>query len=159
MRHRGELALLVAGVVAVLAVALLERRAAATEAREREALAHTRSEISRLERRARGLEAGRGGADARAAGQLRLTAAAPPGRVLAALTAPMPPGVRLDGVSLMYDARLEIGLDVDALTAEDYDLYVERLDASPVLDGLRPEAELRDGSVSGGLVAWWRERP
>ena len=157
-RSRDAGALLAAGVLAVVSVAFLAQRASGTESRERAALAQARAELAELSRRAAALEARVADADARAAGQLRLNAAAPPGRVLAELAALMPPGVRLDALSLSYGAELRLRLQLQARETGAYDLFLERAAASPALTDLYPEAEVRDdGAVRGGLSAAWNE--
>jgi len=76
-----------------------------------------------------------------------LTAEAPPGSVLGALAALQPPDVRLDGLSLKYGERLELDLRVAARTAQAYDLFLSRLEESPLFERVEPGDENREGEV------------
>jgi Tfp pilus assembly protein PilN len=155
-RSRGGLGLLAAGMLALVSVALLDRRAAGTESQQAAAVASARGEIAKLQQRIRALEAGRG-ADAQALGQLRLTNAASPSRVLAALTDELPAGARLTSVALSYGERLRLQLQLETRTTEAYDRFLERLAEAGVLEELEPSSERRDGAVTGGLKAVWSE--
>jgi hypothetical protein len=156
-RAPGELALLAAGVLALASAAVLARRASGTEGRERAALERARVELEQLRGRAAVLEAGRAGANALAAGRIRLTATAPPARVLTELAAMMPPGVRLQSLSLAYGAELTLDLQLEAQATRGYDLFLERAASSPLLRELVPDPELRGAEVRGGLTALWSE--
>lgn len=76
-----------------------------------------------------------------------LTAEAPPGSVLAALAPLLPPDVRLDGLTLKYGERLELDLRVAARNAGAYDLFLSRLEASPLFERVEPGEESREGEV------------
>lgn len=156
-RAPGELALLAAGALALASALFLAQRASGTESRERGALERSRAELAQLERRAEALEAGRAGTDAQVAGRLRLTETAPPARVLSELASILPPGVRMQSLTLAYGADLAIDLELEARATRSYDLFVERAAASPFLRDVLPEPEQRDGDVRGGLSALWNE--
>lgn len=76
-----------------------------------------------------------------------LTAEAPPGSVLVALAALLPPDVRLEGLGLKYSERLELDLRVAARTARAYDLFLSRLEESPLFERVEPGDENREGEV------------
>jgi hypothetical protein len=69
----------------------------------------------------------------------------------------MPPGVKLDSLSLDYGARLALALQLEARATRDYDLFLQRMAAAPALADLQPHSELRDSGVRGGLNAVWSE--
>src|SRR5439155_544823 len=69
--------------------------------------------------------------------QALLTAEAPPPRVLVDLVALMPGDVRLDAVSMSYGEPLGLKVDVVARTASSYDLFLDRLQRSPLFAGVR----------------------
>lgn len=79
--------------------------------------------------------------------QALLSLEAPPPAVLAALASVMPGDVRLDGLSLEYGAALELQLRVVARDAAAYDLFLSRVEASPLFGGVTPGEENRDGEV------------
>jgi hypothetical protein len=72
--------------------------------------------------------------------------AAPPA-VLAALSAVLPPAVRLDGLSLAYGDAVQLELRVVARDAAAYDLFLSRLESSPQFGAVFPGEENRDGEV------------
>lgn len=76
-----------------------------------------------------------------------LTTEAPPGSVLKVLAALLPPDVRLDGLTLKYGERLELDLRVAARNAKAYDLFLSRLEASPLFERVEPGEENREGEV------------
>ena len=89
--------------------------------------------------------------------QAWLTVEAPPPRVVADLAELLPPEVRLEELSLKYGARLEIAMIVAARRAADYDLFLERLAASPRFGDVVPGMENRGGEVRAELKAAYRE--
>jgi len=76
-----------------------------------------------------------------------LAAEASPGSVLGALAALLPADVRLDGLSLKYSERLELDLRVAARTAPAYDLFLSRLEESPLFERVEPGEENREGEI------------
>lgn len=105
-----------------------------------------RQSLADLRSRTQVAESRRGSEDA-AVSRAVLTAEAPPGRVLGALAALLPADVRLDGLTLQYGERLELDLRVAARNAQAYDLFLARLEASPLFEGVEPGEEGRDGEV------------
>ncbi len=105
----------------------------------RQGLAEARSRAQLADSRERPQDA--------AASLALLTAQAPPARVVAALAALLPPDVRLDGLTLKYGERVELDLRVAARDAQAYDLFLSRLEASPLFERVEPGDEGRDGEV------------
>jgi Tfp pilus assembly protein PilN len=91
--------------------------------------------------------------------QAALTAEAPPARVLAELSALLPPDARFENVALGYGARIEIDVQVAARDARAYDRLLERLSESPLFEDVVPGAESRDGEVRAGIRLAWRSGP
>jgi hypothetical protein len=98
----------------------------------------------------------RKGPDAVLSARALLTAEIPPPRVLADLETLLPPDVRLLALTLDYGERLDLGLQVSARRAAAYDLFVQRLQESPLLTDVRPGEEVRDGGVRGQIQAAYR---
>jgi hypothetical protein len=89
--------------------------------------------------------------------QAWLTVEAPPPRVVADLAELLPAEVRLDELRLAYGARLEVSMKVSARRAASYDLFLERLSASPRFGDVRPGDENRGGEVKAQVRAAYRE--
>lgn len=118
-------------------------------------LAKARNEAEAVALLARAHEA-RKGPDALLSARALLTAEVPPPRVLADLETLLPPDVRLVSLSLDYGERLDLGLQVAARRAASYDLFVQRLQQSPLFTDVRPGEEVRDGGVRAQVQAAYR---
>jgi Tfp pilus assembly protein PilN len=73
--------------------------------------------------------------------------------VLAALATVLPADVRLDGLSLDYGGALHLQLQVVARDAAAYDLFLSRLEASPLFASVRLGEENREGEVRAVVKA------
>jgi hypothetical protein len=89
--------------------------------------------------------------------QAWLTVEAPPPRVVADLAELLPPEVRLEELSLKYGRSLEVDMRVSARRAAAYDLFLERLGASPRFGEVTPGDENRAGEVKAQVHAAYRE--
>jgi hypothetical protein len=98
----------------------------------------------------------RKGPDAVLSARALLTADSPPPRVLADLETLLPPDVRLLTLTLDYGERLDLGLQVVARRAASYDLFLQRLQESPLFTGVRPGEEVRDKGVRAQVRATYR---
>jgi hypothetical protein len=98
----------------------------------------------------------RKGPDAVLSARALLTADSPPPRVLADLETLLPPDVRLLTLTLDYGERLDLGLQVVARRAASYDLFLQRLQESPLFTGVRPGEEVRDKGVRANVQAAYR---
>ena len=86
-----------------------------------------------------------------------LTAEAPPPRVLADLEALLPGDVRLMALTLDYGERLDAGhAGSAARQPASYDLFLQRLQQSPLFADVRPGEETRDGGVRAQVQAAYR---
>lgn len=138
-------------VLSVYAVAKAwtgQRRAAARAS-------ETRREADDALARVRELEARREPAEG-IASQALFTAEAPPPRVLADLVALMPGDVRLDAVTLTYGEPLGLQVDVAARSASSYDLFLDRLQRSPLFADVLPGDENRDGELRTSIRMTYR---
>ncbi|HEY2941535.1 MAG TPA: hypothetical protein VGN09_03785 [Vicinamibacteria bacterium] len=150
-----DLALLAAGTVALLLSAYTTAHAWNGRQRARARVEETRREGEALQARVRELDARREPAQA-IAYQALLTAEAPPPRVLADLVALMPGDVRLDAVSLSYGEPLRLRVDVVARTASSYDLFLDRLQRSPLFADVLPGEENREGELRTSIQMAYR---
>jgi hypothetical protein len=158
-RRRGpsgrEWGLLAAGALAFLVAAGLTLRAWRDAHQANLRVAAVRGERDAAATRLRALEA-----DLRrdsVATQAWLTVEAPPPRVMADLSELMPPEVRLEGLRLRYGSRLEVDMKVAARGAAAYDLFLERLSASPRFADVAPDNEDRAGEVRAEVRASYHE--
>jgi len=151
----GELAFL--GVSAVALVLAVASAAGAWRdmRRAQENLDRARNETESLSFQSRAQEA-RKGPDAVLSARALLTAESPPPRVLADLETLLPPDVRLLGLSLEYGERLALRLQVAARRAASYDLFLQRLQESPLFTDVRPGEEVRDVGVRAQVEAAYR---
>jgi Tfp pilus assembly protein PilN len=113
-----------------------------------------RRELETVQARLSALEARPG--DVALARQTLLTLDAPPPRVLAALSEVLPADVRLASVSLRYGDRLELQMEVIARSSTAYDVFLEKLSASPRFESVLPGEENRDGVVRASVRAGYR---
>ena len=150
-----DLGLLALGVAAVLLSGHAAVAAWSARARARARVDQTRRETEGAQSRARALEGRPEPAEALAYRGL-LTAEASPPRVLADLTALMPSDVRLDAVTLSYGEPLGVQVDVVARTASSYDLFLDRLQRSPLFASVLPGEENRDGELRTSIQMAYR---
>jgi hypothetical protein len=146
-------------LVAAAAIALAWSAYAAFAARQeadqrRSTVGHARRELEASQSRLQALESR--SRDLALAQQSLLTLDAPPPRVLATLGELLPAEVRLSSVSLHYGDRLELQMEVVARTARAYDAFLERLQSSPLFEGVLPGDENRDGEVRATVRAAYR---
>jgi len=158
-RHRMarpvDYALLAVGTAAILLAAYATVNAWDGRQRARARGEETRRESQATQTRVRELEARREPAQG-IAYQALLTAEAPPPRVLADLVALMPGDVRLDAVSMTYGEPLGLRVDVVARSASSYDLFLERLQRSPLFADVLPGEENRDGELRTSIQMSYR---
>ena len=154
----GELAFL--GVSALALVLAVTSAAGAWRdlRRAQEDLERTRHETESLALQARAHE-DRKGPDAVLSARALLTAESPPPRVLADLETLLPADVRLLGLNMEYGERLALRLQVAARRAASYDLFLQRLQDSPLYTDVRPGEEVRDGGVRAQVEAAYRTGP
>src|SRR5207245_1204049 len=101
-------------------------------------------------------ERGRGEPGQAIAYQAFVTAEAPPPRVLADLVALMPGDVRLDAVSMTYGEPLGLRVEVVARTPSSYDLFLDRLQRSPLFTDVLSGEENRDGELRTSIQMTYR---
>jgi hypothetical protein len=150
------LLLLLVGAVALVASGYSTYEARAEAARSEAAVQALRSTLADERAKLEAARARRREGGATLFTQAALTAEAPPAKVLAELTALLPPDARFENVSLGYGARLEIDLQVAARDARAYDRLLERLFESPRFEDVLPGAESRQGEVHAGIRLAWR---
>jgi len=140
--------------IALALLATLEARATLHERRDAQAAVDSlRSDLDAAQRQRTRLEARRKGEGERLASRARLTAEAPPHRVLSELAALLPPDVRLEDLSLVYGSELRVEALVVARRAAAYDILLERLVASPRFSEVNPGPESRDGELRSRVSA------
>jgi len=88
--------------------------------------------------------------------QALLTAEAPPPRVVGELSLLLPADVRLESLNLTYGRRLELEMGVSARAASSYDLFLDRLEQSPLFTDVLPGDENRDGELRARVRATYR---
>jgi len=123
--------------------------------RARQHVADVRRETEAGQARLRSLET-RSAPTAALATQALLSSDVPPPRLLAELSALMPPDVKLDAVSLAYGEGIDVRLQVSAKAGAAYDAFLQRLEGSPAFDDVIPGEESRDGGVSASIQAHYR---
>ena len=118
-----------------------------------------RADVAATQERLRTLQGTkRAGSDALAA-RIVLSAEAPPARVVADLSALLPPDVRLDGLSLDYAAKLQIEARVSARRPAAYDQLFERLASSRHFSDVMPGPEARQADLRSSLRMVYRPVP
>jgi hypothetical protein len=151
----GDVLLAGGAAVVLAATALAAGRAWSERSHVAARLSELRSSVEAARRRVGVLEArGRGGDSL--ASQAWLTAEAPPARIVRELTALLPGAVRFDGLLLSYGERLEVEMSVVARDASAYDAFLERLESSPVLEGVVPGPESRQAGMRTTVRATYR---
>lgn len=123
--------------------------------RARQHVANVRKETQAAQARLKTLEA-RSAPTAALANQALLSTDAPPPRVLADLSALMPPDVKLEGLSLAYGDGIGLQMQVSAKVGGAYEAFLQRLERSPLFDEVVPGEESRDGGVSASIQARYR---
>src|SRR6185295_13332114 len=160
-RRRGarpvDLVILAVGGAAFLVSAYATADAWNGLQRARVRVDEARRDSDQTQARVRELEARREPAQAMAY-QALLTAEAPPPRVLADLVALMPGDVRLDSVTLSYGDPLGVRVDVVSRNASSYDLFLDRLQRSPLFTDVLPGEENREGELRTSIQMTYRPR-
>ena len=141
--------------LAVLASAAYAFGAWRDAARVRARLEQARGESQAALARAQAFDV-RGDVGQLMAAQALLTADAPPSRVVAELSRLMPGDVKLDDLRLTYGSRLQLEMRVSARVAGSYDLFLDRLERSPLFGDVLPGDENRQGEVRAVVRAVWR---
>lgn len=85
-----------------------------------------------------------------------LSTEAPPPRVLAELSALMPPDVKLESIALTYGDGIALQMQVSAKAGGAYEAFLQRLEGSPLFDDVVPGEETRDGGVSASIQLRYR---
>lgn len=152
-----ELLLLTAAGVAVLASAISAFGSWSDMRRAQAALDRTRGELASARARAQSLGPRSGAADETLASRILLSREVPPQAVMAELAALLPSDVRLGDVRLSYGDRLTLELRLRARDTAAYDLFLERLAASPRFAGIVPGDESRGRELTASLRLWYRE--
>ena len=126
--------------------------------RARQHVVDVRRDTEASQARLRTLEA-RSAPTAALATQALLSADAPPPRVLAEISGLMPPDLKLESLSLAYGDGIAIQLQVSAKAGGAYEVFLQRLEASPLFDEVIPGEESRDGGVTASIQAHYRGGP
>ena len=151
-----DLALLGAGVLAV-ALAAHAAWGASSELRyRRNEVEELRRETESAAERVRALESSRPSGGETLMSQAEFTVAAPPPRIVADLSALLPPDVRLLSLTLTYRDRLEVEARVSARKAEAYDELLTRLGKSPLFEDVVPGPESRDAELLASVRMLYR---
>lgn len=108
-----------------------------------------------LARKASSREAGVRGA-AQLSARVLQSVGAPPPRVVAELAALLPADVRLTSLSLAYGEHLRLEMKVEARSSAAYDVFLDRVQRSPLFTDVLPGVENRDGPVSAVVKALYR---
>jgi hypothetical protein len=151
-----ETAILIVGVFALATATLAAWRASAELRGRRMEVARLDRETAQARARAGLLEGRQGTAAAALAAQAAGTLDAPPPRVVAELSAAMPPDVRLESLDLDYRDRILVVLRVRARSPEAYDRFLEGLSRSTRFREIVPGPEGRDGELSASVRASYR---
>jgi hypothetical protein len=149
-----EMALVGVGVLACGFAAWSAWTARAEAGAARARLAEARHELGAMEARARAL----GGASTASAEVLRRAAAAqaaPPDRVVAALARHLPPGARLERLTIAYAADVVLDMQVVARDPGQWDLLLARLEEDGAFADITPGPERRDSPMRASLHVRW----
>jgi hypothetical protein len=123
--------------------------------RARQHVAEVRRETEAGQERLRTLEA-RSAPTAALANQALMSSDAAPPRVLSDLAAVLPPDVKLDSLTLTYGEGVGMEMRVSAKGGGAYEVFLQRLEASPLFDEVIPGEETRDGGVTSSIQARYR---
>lgn len=152
-----EMLLLGAAGAAVLASAISALGSWSELRTVQAALERTRQELTSTRARAQSREPRAGSGDERLASRALLSREAPPQAVMGELAALLPAEVRVDQVSLAYDQRLTVELRVRARDAASYDVFLERLAASPRFTAIVPGEESRGSELAASVRLAYRD--
>jgi hypothetical protein len=123
--------------------------------RARQHVVDVRRETEAGQARLKTLEA-RSAPTAALATQALLSADAAPPRLLSDLAAVLPPDVKLDGLALSYGEEIVIQMQVSAKGGAAYEVFLQRLEASPLFADVIPGEEARDGGLTASVQARYR---
>lgn len=149
-----EIALVGVGVLACIVAAWSAWTARTEAGAARARLADARRELGAMEARARTL----GGASTASAEVLRRAAAAqesPPDRVVAALARHLPPGARLERLTIAYAADVVLDMQVVSRDPAQWDLFLARLEDDGAFEDIAPGPERRDSPMRTSLHVRW----
>jgi Tfp pilus assembly protein PilN len=114
------------------------------------------TQSAELAAKVRGLEGRSDPRQETRAARKSLAAEAPPGEVVRALSALLPPDVRLLDLSLTYDQAVSLDMRVVARRPVAYDLFLDRLHGSERFRSVVPGPESHDGEVSATVRAEYK---
>ena len=149
---RGDLLLLVAGVLLLAAAGAAAGSAWADRRHARARLDEARRATAELQAKARALS-GDAGPEGIVGARAIWTLEAPPPRVAAAVAEALPADVRLESLALRYGTELEVDMALTARSAAAYDLFLEALERSGAFDGIAPGSESRADVVRASVRA------
>jgi len=153
---RLDVLLLAAAAVAAAGSAYVAAGARAQLGQAQSALIETHGAAERMASRMRSLEAQTRGVDQTLMNRAVLAAEAPPPRVVSDVAGLLPAGVRLRSLTLAYGPRLELELRVAARRGQDYDVFLDRLSASPLFTSVVPGPEERAAEITATVQAVYR---
>jgi len=151
-----DAALVGAAAAALVLSGLLCWNATSDLGRRRDDVARAAREADAAAERAEAAERRRGPLSAVLVAQVRESAEAPPPRIVAELSALLPPEVRLQSLDLDYRERLVVDLHVAARRADAYDQFLARLAASDRFADLVPGPESRQGELTASVRMSYR---
>jgi hypothetical protein len=151
-----DLALLAAGILAAGSAAHAAWSASSELRHRREEVEAARRDAAAAAEKARALEASRPSSGDTLMTQAEFTLAAPPPRIVADLSALLPPDVRLLSLMLTYRDRLEVDARVSARQAAAYDELLARLGRSPLFEDVVPGPESREGELLASVRMRYR---
>lgn len=151
-----DIALLGAGVLAAGFAAHAAWSASSELRYRRNEVEELRREAEVVAERVRALESSRPSGGDTLMSQAEFTIAAPPPRIVADLSALLPPNVRLLSLTLTYRDRLEVDARVSARKAEAYDELLTRLVRSPLFEDVVPGPESRDDELLASVRMLYR---
>ena len=123
--------------------------------RARQHVVDVRRETEAGQARLKTLEA-RSAPTAALATQALLSSDAAPPRLLSDLAAVLPPDVKLDSLALTYGEDIAVQMQVSAKGGAAYEVFLQRLEASPLFGDVIPGEEARDGSLTASVQARYR---
>ncbi len=151
-----EFGLLGVGLLTLLLASYATGTSWAEFKRARQHVADVRRETEAAQVRLKTLEA-RSAPTAALGTQALLSTEAPPPRVLADLSASMPPDVKLESLSLTYGGDgIVVQMGVSAKATGAYEAFLQRLESSPLFEDVIPGEETRDVGVAASVRARYR---
>ncbi len=151
-----DLVLLAAGAAALVLAVYASSAAWTSAGQARRQVEEARRDARADQDRLRDLERAGGAALGE---QARLSADAPPPRVVGELSALMPADVRLDGLTLSYGTELGVEMQVSARAAGAYDAFLQRLERSGTFRDVMPGDETREAGVHASIHATYQPAP